>query len=659
MNLREWFRPPRHLLVMFCGITFVSAATLGWLGWQLVRQDRALASQRSQERRENAADLAVASLEQQLSEVEEQLTALADLPANDLRERALAYSQRLGGDAALLIFHADRIDAYPPAALVYYPVLPRLDEAVGDAFAEADAIEFREGDHARAIAVLEDLAGSTDPWLHSGALVRLGRNFRKAGRWADATATYEDLAQLGDVPVGGLPADLLAESALAALLEERDEHERLSRAAARLYHDLHNGRWRLTRAVYDSYVEQTARWLGSDVPTFSESSAWVLTEATESLWHAWQRNEGVHGRQTFWGADQSLLLLGRRSSDRMVVLGARAGYLESHVLAPFRPVAESLGVQIALSDAAGRPVVGSSAAPDGQQSLRLGAETGLPWTLSAVSVQDPADAALTARIQFVIVGLFAIASLVLGGGYLIGRAVVRELAVARLQSDFVAAVSHEFRTPLTALRQLAELLSKGRVNSEEVRQQYYEVLEHESARLQRLVEGLLKFGRMEAGVIRFQFEQIDLAEFLESLAGEFGPEAKRYGCHIELNVPDAVPPVRVDREALSYVIWNLLDNAVKYSPDSPSVWVDLVEEHASVAIRVRDQGVGIPKGDQGRIFQKFVRGESATQLGVPGTGIGLAVAQQIMARHNGDIRVDSEPGTGSTFTVVLPVATST
>jgi len=133
MNLREWFRPPRHLLVMFCGITFVSAVTLGWLGWQLVRQDRALASQRSQERRENAAELAVASLEQQLSEVEEQLTALAHLPANDLREEALAYSQRLGGDSALLIFHADRIDAYPPAALVYYPVLPRVDAAAGDA----------------------------------------------------------------------------------------------------------------------------------------------------------------------------------------------------------------------------------------------------------------------------------------------------------------------------------------------------------------------------------------------------------------------------------------------------------------------------------------------------------------------------------------------
>ncbi len=342
----------------------------------------------------------------------------------------------------------------------------------------------------------------------------------------------------------------------------------------------------------------------------------------------------------------------------MVALVAGASDLESRWLAEVRLVAENLGVRIALSDAAGRPVIGSTEAPDGQHSLRLGSETSLPWTLHAISVQDPSEAALPVRSQLVIASLFAIASMVLGGGYLIGRAVARELAVARLQSDFVAAVSHEFRTPLTALRQLAELLAKGRVNSEEVRQQYYEVLEHESARLHKLVEGLLKFGRIEAGAMRLQLEVIDTARFLDALVGEFERESERYGCQVELNANGPVPPVRADREALGYVIWNLLDNAVKYSPECRSVWVDLAEENGCVAIRVRDRGVGIPKDDQRRIFQKFVRGESAKTLGVPGTGIGLAVAQRIMAEHGGDIRLESAPGAGSTFTVVLPAVSS-
>jgi signal transduction histidine kinase len=119
-----------------------------------------------------------------------------------------------------------------------------------------------------------------------------------------------------------------------------------------------------------------------------------------------------------------------------------------------------------------------------------------------------------------------------------------------------------------------------------------------------------------------------------------------------------VPPARADREALSCVVWNLLDNAVKYSPECRTVWVDLARENGHVAIRVRDKGVGIPREEHERIFQKFVRGETAKSLAVPGTGIGLAVAQQIIRRHGGEIRLNSEPGAGSTFTVLLPVAES-
>jgi signal transduction histidine kinase len=253
-------------------------------------------------------------------------------------------------------------------------------------------------------------------------------------------------------------------------------------------------------------------------------------------------------------------------------------------------------------------------------------------------------------------GLLAIALLVIGGSYLIGRAVARELAVARVQSDFVAAVSHEFRTPLTVLRQLSELLARGRVPSEEMRQRYYGVLEQESSRLHRLVEGLLKFGRMEAGLANYQFETIDIAAFLRSLVDEFGIEAGRRGCRVELKMDASMAAARADREALGCVVWNLLDNAVKYSPDCRTVWVDLAREDGCVAIRVRDQGVGIRPEERQRVFQKFVRGAAAQTLGVQGTGIGLAVGRQIVERHGGRIRLDSEPGKGSTFTVLLPAA---
>jgi signal transduction histidine kinase len=127
---------------------------------------------------------------------------------------------------------------------------------------------------------------------------------------------------------------------------------------------------------------------------------------------------------------------------------------------------------------------------------------------------------------------------------------------------------------------------------------------------------------------------------------------------VELHANGGIPQARADREALSCVIWNLLDNAVKYSPDCRTVWVDVAQENDRVAIRVRDRGVGISHEDQQRIFQKFVRGEVAKTLGVQGTGIGLAVARQIVAGHGGEIRLESEPGVGSTFSVLLPGAPS-
>lgn len=315
--------------------------------------------------------------------------------------------------------------------------------------------------------------------------------------------------------------------------------------------------------------------------------------------------------------------------------------------------------RIALTDAQEHPVMGQVEQQRASYSVRLPSATALPWTIYSISISGiAAGNNFSSRSRIVIAGVFAIALFVIGGSYLIARAVGRELAVARLQSNFVTAISHEFRTPLTALRQLSELLAKGRVINESVRQQYYEVLEHESARLQRLVEGLLKFGRMEAGAMQYQFETIDAAELLRSVVASFAQEAKRRDCRVELIATGPTQSVLGDREALGCVIWNLLDNAVKYSPDCHTVWVDLARDNESVAIRVRDEGVGISREDQERVFTKFVRGEIAASLGVQGAGIGLSVAREILATHHGEIKLESETGKGSTFTVLLPVVES-
>ena len=242
----------------------------------------------------------------------------------------------------------------------------------------------------------------------------------------------------------------------------------------------------------------------------------------------------------------------------------------------------------------------------------------------------------------------------LAGSYFIARAIRRDMETTRMQSDFVSAVSHEFRSPLTSIRQLSELLAEDRVPSPDRRRVYYDALVKESTRLQRLVEALLNFGRMEAGARQYHFENLDPANLVERVAAEFEPNVVAAGRRIELDGERHRWHIDADPEALSVALRNLVDNALKYSPNCPTVWVEWGEERERVAIRVRDEGLGIPAAERRAIFRKFVRGSAAASANVKGSGVGLAMVRHIVAAHGGEITVASEPGQGSTFTILLP-----
>jgi signal transduction histidine kinase len=248
---------------------------------------------------------------------------------------------------------------------------------------------------------------------------------------------------------------------------------------------------------------------------------------------------------------------------------------------------------------------------------------------------------------------------ILGSGYVVQRAINRELRVAQLQSDFVGAVSHEFRSPLTTLRTITELLAQNRL-SDSRRQQGYVYLERETTRLHRLVEDLLDFGRMESGRKQYRVASHDAFQLVRGTLTEFAEQAAAKGFRVEPEFPSengySAATIQVDEEALRRAVRNLLDNAMKYSPECRTIWVNGSVEGNKVCISVRDQGMGIGINEQQAIFQKFVRGDAAKDAGIKGTGIGLAMVRQIVEAMHGEIRLKSEIGVGSTFTLVLPLA---
>ena len=658
MWFKDWLRSGYRLLAMFFATTLVLVVALVWMGWQLVRQEQALAGQRLQERREVAADLAVAALQKHLSQLESQLARLNVLAAPGWRRQAGEYAASLPEDSAMLVFSSDDLDAFPAGRLLFYPNVVQAAGPPPGLFAAAptaDDLEFRQQDPAKAADALRPLLHHADPAVRAEAQARLGRNLWKSGRVSEALAVYETLASAGAVPVAGLPAELAAREARLLIFEQRKDHEASRREAAVILAAMRAGKWRLPRAAYDFYMSEAGRTLG---PT-SPEPATAISSAAEPMWEEWQalrRGQGnPMGRRTYWQAVSPLLLVWRGSQDRLTVLALGRRYLETQWIRPLRPTLDERNTRLTLTDADGRPVWGNPLDSSKGQTVRLASAAQLPWNLYAVSVPGAAPNGFGAR-GLILTGLATLLLLVLGGTYFIGRAAAREVAVARLEADFVASVSHEFRTPITALRQLSEMLEGGRVESDQDRQEYYRVMARESERLHRLVEGLLTFGRLEAGAMLFRFEPLEAGEWLRSLIAEFEREAVAPGHSIELAANGSALRLHADRAALGCVIWNLLDNAVKYSPECPTVWVELGREGRRVAIRVRDRGVGIPHGEQKLIFRKFVRGAAAKVGSIRGAGVGLAMARQIVNAHHGEIVVDSRPGEGSTFTVLLPGA---
>ncbi len=641
-RLRAWLRPPRNLLILFGVVLFLPAATLITLGVRLLDQDRALARQRQGELLERAADLAVRALEQDLAALRKRLTgppcAPADVPA-DVSE-----------DTVCVVLRQDRFQAVPRQRIPYYPLMAVLREAPPAPFRELEAQEFGEAPNfVRALEISRKLAASNDASIRAGALLREARVLRAMARPNDALAAYTDLGRIASASINGEPADLVARRTRCAVLEEQSRTRELRQEAGTLAADLRAGRWQLDRETYLYVAGLLGRWLGSEVRPSDQEEA--LAAGVAWLHKKWTgeapAESASSGLQVLrWnGAPVTIAWVSDTSRAAAFIAGPR--FLETHWMALLQKAASPAQVYLAG--------VGTVPPPDAQRVQRTAADTGLPWTLVVAATggqREPAE--FLARRRNLFAGMAAVLVLVASGSYFLWRSVNRDLAVARLQSDFVSAVSHEFRTPLTVLRQFNDLLAEEDGPTPEKRRRYYEGQTRATERLHRLVESLLDFARMEAGRRPYRFDRLDAGALARDVVEEFRLEAGGLGFAVTCGLDSAAYPVAADREALSRALWNLLDNAVKYSGASRAIEVEVRRADGVVSIGVRDHGIGIPAAEQKRIFQKFVRGEAARSGGIKGTGLGLAMVRHIVDAHGGTVEVRSAAGEGSAFTIALP-----
>ncbi len=231
----------------------------------------------------------------------------------------------------------------------------------------------------------------------------------------------------------------------------------------------------------------------------------------------------------------------------------------------------------------------------------------------------------------------------------------RERELARLRDDFVSGVSHELRTPLAQIRMFAELLDTGRLRTDDERVRSTKIINQEARRLTHLVENVLHFSRVRRGTARLSREEIDLGPLLDEIVEGFLPLAHARKVELRTEIDEGIV-VWVDGGALGQVVLNLLDNAVKYGPVGQAVTLRATLTSDRVRITIDDQGPGIPQADRIRVWDAYRRLERDVNAAVGGSGIGLAVVQELVSLHGGTTEVGDAPNGGARFVVEIPGA---
>ena len=612
--------------------------------------------------------------DQQVREQQTQVAHLADAAIANLLERLLAQVNRVADSSApqsssglpdLPVFSLDDegVLAFPQHR-VYFGEFGRQPKSLREVrefppplsqlIAQAQAAEAQR--HVDEAAILYRRARA-EVSLKSWAELGLARLKYQA---ADPSA----MALLADLRWGrseamtptGVPLAILASS----YVERYSPHDR-ARFAPLLQQTLQSlraGMWWLSDDQRRFYDAQLRRWLVSAGVTATlqdderiEGLASIERVVRRSLRDG--RDTAPSSRFEPSEAGGSLVIWSPRVSDRRtgtVVSGRRLGDLLDAALGP---LVKGQPFAAALRDPQGVRIWGRL--PDNHAIWRTEALDAVRgWQLAFTGPADVAGRAQS-RLRGSATVVLPILVLIVGLAMTI-RVVRREVALGRMQSEFLAAVTHEFKSPITSIRLLMERIAGGRLHTAEAAGEYYAAIGRETDRLEHLVSRLLEAQKTQSGGKQYTFVLGSLVEIAEDAVRRLRPRADAKGIHLEAQAEPGIPDVSLDRASIADAVENLVDNAIKYSAPGSHVSVHVRAVDREVHVEVCDQGIGIEKTDLPRVFDAFYRGQRGDLENVHGTGLGLALVKAAAEAHGGTVEVSSATARGSRFTLRLPVA---
>jgi signal transduction histidine kinase len=636
----------RRQVLLFLAAILLPCAALAGLGLRLLVQERELDAARSGDERRRVTRQLRQELTTRLERTSlRQIAALAARPgllqAREYDDPSVALVALVSGGQLILPWeHAER------------PAVSRNLLARG-AFAErlrqAERAEFADAEPARAVDLYRGAVNTADhPVQVASARLSLARVLVETGRESDGLAEYRNVVTASPdvVDAHGIPLSLYAARQLV-------KHGVTDLSALECVQRILAGeRWLsppalyLLRDVVGGYIE---RALGDDGRRAKAAVAQKVSDElarTEQALALKARAAGLGRQENTWVPHGTpAWLVGTASAARGE-----------------RPVVVAVRLDAALATldagaAASATVVGAIALKSAHDTDVEPLGPDLPGLVVRFRPADGGTAGDMGATRLWVYGaaLFVVIGATLFGAYLLWRDVRREVRLAEMRSSFVSAVSHELKTPLTAIRMFAETLRMNRPADAGTRDEYLDTIVNESERLTRLLNNVLDFSQIEQGTKRYRREPHSLADVVRfaTRAMKYSLEQQQFVLRIEIE--EDMPPARVDRDAIEQAILNLLANAMKYSGESRSIELRLRSADGAAVIEVGDHGIGIDPAEHARIFERFYRVPGPETDRIPGTGLGLTLVQHIAQAHDGRVTVRSAPGEGSTFSLVLPV----
>ena len=549
-----------------------------------------------------------------------------------------------------------RVEAGKP-----YPEL--LSNRQNSALLAAIRMEGVEGKDAEALMLYRPLLGHRDPTVVLGALLGAARSSRELEDSSDSIR-YLDLAlaRFGSTVDGsGMVRKFPLLYQKFKLLKRRGQPE-AAEVARTLLRTLDEEGFRVSAEVAAVYREALSEHVSSAVQA-KDPAFFIDAELMKSLLVPLEKAASSVNSECL----VSRLQTGERELLFLTVPTDEAAFVVHLLLdsARFLAQLDEVKDRLHLGDALLLPALPSGSLLDPQK--KAGAEEflvakALPSPLSHLELRyfpEPGGLPVGFRsFEVLTLATFTWAVMLLVLVIMVGvfytlRYVLRETRTARLKSDFVSFISHELKTPLAAIKMFTETLREGRVSGEEEQQECLELIERESDRLSSLIDKVLAYSKVESEQKAFQFGSCNMAEVVDEAISLFHAHTSDRPREIKLHSVQDISNIQMDRASMIEVVLNLLSNAAKYSPSETDIIVNIRETVDEITVDVVDKGVGIPKRDHRRIFEKFFRSDDLLTREVEGTGLGLAFSRYIAKVHNGDIRVSSQPESGSVFTLQL------